>query len=77
MPQVPQLPDPGNRAPGPSVPDRWTDLIAFLAILALGGALMIVISATAVSIATMSVALGGLYRLWKQPHSSDHDRRPR
>jgi hypothetical protein len=71
MSQVPQLPDPGSRAPRPSDPSRWIDLIAFLGVLALGGILMTVVPATAVSVATICVALGGLYRLWKlsQPAS--------
>jgi hypothetical protein len=73
---------PGNsfddrlRRPRPRNSSRWIDLIAFLAVLALGGALIAVVSTTAVSVATICVALGGLYRLWKRSPASEDDRRP-
>lgn len=73
MDQLPQLPDPGTRQPSARDSRRWIDLIAFLAVLALGGFLMAVVPATAVSIATVCAALGGLYRLWKRPHAPDGD----
>ena len=70
MSPVPQIPNPSNRAPSPRDPNRWIDLIAFLGVLALVGALALVVPVTAFSIATTCVALGGLYRLW-QSHSND------
>jgi len=76
MPQVPQLPGPGSHAPSPRDSSRWIDLIAFMAVLALGGALMTLVPASAVSVATVCVALGGLYRLWKRPHASESARPP-
>jgi hypothetical protein len=76
MSPIPELPGPVNRPSGPRDSSRWIDLIAFLAVLALGGALMAVVSTTAVSVATICVALGGLYQLWKRSHASNDDRRP-
>jgi len=73
MSQLSRLPDTGKRTPSPRDPDRWVDLIAFLAVLTLGGVLMAVIPTTAVSIATVFVALGGLYRLWKRSRRPDDD----
>jgi len=73
MSHLPQIPHPGNHAPSPRGPNRWIDLIAFLAVLALGGALILAVPGTAFSIATTCVALGGLYRLWRS-HSSDDDK---
>jgi hypothetical protein len=43
---------------------QWIDLIAFLAVLALGGFLMAFGHATVGSLASACAALGGLYTLW-------------
>jgi hypothetical protein len=43
---------------------QWADLIAFLAVLALGGILMAFGHATAGSLAGLCAALGGLYTVW-------------
>jgi hypothetical protein len=48
-------------------PTPWVDLIAFLAILALSGALMALGRATAGSLATVCAALVGLYAAYKWP----------
>jgi hypothetical protein len=58
------------RFPHPDDHGQWIDLIAFLAVLALGGILMAFGHATAGSLATVCAALGGLYTLWT------HRRRP-
>jgi ABC-type multidrug transport system fused ATPase/permease subunit len=50
---------------------RWIDLIAFLAVLALGGVLIALGHITAGSLATICAALGGLYGVWMRLHSSN------
>ena len=55
------------KLPRSSSPTPWIDLIAFLAILALGGVLMALGRATAGSLATVCAALAGLYAAYKWP----------
>jgi hypothetical protein len=66
MSKVPQSPSPGNPPRSSRDPNPWIDLIAFLAILVLGGVLIAVGAVTAGSLATVCAALGGLYGLWKR-----------
>ena len=66
MSKVPQLPRMGNPAPRSRDSSPWVDLIAFLAILALGGILIALGRTTAGSLATICAALGGLYGVWKR-----------
>lgn len=56
----------GNPAPRSRDTSPWVDLIAFLAILALGGILIALGRTTAGSLATICAALGGLYGVWKR-----------
>lgn len=69
-----KLPQP-SRSGNPDSPTRpaspWVDLIAFLAILALGGVLIAFGRVTAGSLATICAALGGLYGVWKRLRPSD------
>lgn len=67
MYQVPQLPDTGSRAPRRRDPDRWPDVVAFVAILCLGGVLIAFGYATAGSLAAICAAL---FAAWKQLSSS-------
>jgi LPXTG-motif cell wall-anchored protein len=56
---------------------QWIDLIAFLAVLALGGILMAFGHATVGSLATLCAALGGLYTVWtrrRRPGDSSNAR---
>jgi hypothetical protein len=69
MSNLPQVPGPGNPAPRSHDSSRWIDLIAFLAILALGGVLIALGGTTAGSLAAICAALGGLYRIWKRARS--------
>ena len=71
MPKVPQLPHSGNPARRPGGSGPWIDLIAFLAVLTLGGVLMALGRTTAGSLATICAALGGLYAIWKRPRFPD------
>lgn len=71
MSQVPQLPRMGNTAPRSRDSSPWVDLIAFLAILALGGILIALGRTTAGSLATICAALGGLYGVWKRFRGRD------
>jgi hypothetical protein len=71
MSKLPQPPDSGNPAPRRRNSRPWVDLIAFLAVLTLGGALIAFGRVTAGSLATICAALGGLYAVWKRPRSSD------
>jgi hypothetical protein len=71
MSNVPQLPRPGNPTPRSRDSSTWVDLIAFLAILALGGILIALGRTTAGSLATICVALGGLYGVWKRFRGRD------
>jgi hypothetical protein len=70
MPDVPQLPRSSDPAPARN-PNHWVDLIAFLAVLALGGALIALGHITAGSLATVCAALAGLYGVWKHVRSSN------
>lgn len=67
VPQLSRFSDPDNRSRNSN---RWIDLIAFLAVLALGGVLIALGSTTAGSLATICAALGGLYAVWKRFSSS-------
>jgi len=71
MSKVPQLPHQGNPAPHSGNSNPWVDLIAFLAVLALGGALIALGHTTAGSLATICAALGGLYAVWKRLRISE------
>jgi len=71
MSNVPQLPRSGDLATHSHNSGRWIDLIAFLAVLALGGALIALGHVTAGSLATICAALGGLYGVWKRLHYSN------
>jgi hypothetical protein len=73
MSQVPHLPDPGNYAPRHRDLSRWIDLIAFLAILCLGGALLALGYASAGSLTAICAAL---FAAWKQLGSSRHELPP-
>jgi 4-hydroxybenzoate polyprenyltransferase len=70
MSDTPQPP----RSSDPAIPtrnsSRLIDLIAFLAVLALGGVLMALGHITAGSLATVCAALGGLYGVWKRLRSN-------
>jgi hypothetical protein len=70
MSKLPQLP----RSSNPASPSRhsspWIDLIAFLAVLALGGIVMAFGRTTAGSLPAICAALGGLYGVWKRFRSS-------
>lgn len=68
MSNVPQHPDSGNPAPGSGPSSSLIDLIAFLAVLALGGLLLAFGHTTAGSLAASCAALGGLYAAWKRLH---------
>jgi hypothetical protein len=70
MTKVPQLPHSGNSDSRSGSSSPWIDLIAFLAILALGGVLIAFGRVTAGSLATICAALGGLYGVWKRFRSS-------
>lgn len=70
MSNLPQVPGPGNPAPRSYDSCRWIDLIAFLAVLALGGVLIAFVGTTAGSLATICAALGGLYGIWKRARFS-------
>jgi hypothetical protein len=74
MAPVPHLPSPSHRTPSPRDPNRWIDLLAFLGVLALGSVLALVAPTTLLSVATLAVALGGLYRLWKRSDSPGDDK---
>jgi hypothetical protein len=65
MDQLPKIPDPGNRLAHYRDSSRWIDLIAFLAVLALGGALIALSGVSIASVATTVAALGWLYGVWK------------
>lgn len=71
MPKVPQLRAGGNPTPRPRSSRAWADLIAFLAVLALGGILIALGHVTAGSLATACVALGGLYAVWQRLRPAD------
>jgi hypothetical protein len=71
MSNVPQPQSSGNPASRSRNPSPWIDLIAFLAILTLGGVLIAFGRVTAGSLATICAALGGLYGAWKRLRSSD------
>lgn len=64
MTNVPQLRVGGN--PPPRGSRAWIDLIAFLAVLALGGILIAFGHVTAGSLATICAALGGLFAVWQR-----------
>jgi hypothetical protein len=64
MSKIPQPPHSGNSVPGPRDSSPWVDLIAFLAVLCLGGLLIAFGRTTAGSLATICAALGGLYAMW-------------
>jgi hypothetical protein len=66
MPNVPQPPDDRNPAFPPRRPSPWTDLIAFLGVLCLGGVLIALGHIPAGSLATICAALGGLYAIWRR-----------
>lgn len=70
MSKVPQPPRSSNPAPPSRSSNPWIDLIAFIAILALGGVLIAFGRVTAGSLATICAALGGLYGVWKRFRSS-------
>ena len=70
MSNVPQLPRSSDPVTSSRNSNRWIDLIAFLAVLALGGVLIAFGRTTAGSLATICAALGGLYGVWKRFHSS-------
>jgi hypothetical protein len=71
MSNVPRLPRSGDPTPRSRNSSTWIDLIAFLAILALGGVLMALGHTTAGSLATICAALGGLYGVWKRFRARD------
>lgn len=49
---------------------RWqSDLTAFIAVLAIGGALIVVGHLTPTALTTVSTALATLYAAWKVRHS--------
>lgn len=71
MTNVPQLQTDGKPAPRPRIPRLWVDLIAFLAVLALGGLLIVLGHVTAGSLTAACVALGGLYAVWQRQRPPD------
>ena len=71
MPKVPRVPHSGSPAPRSGGSNTWVDLIAFLAVLTLGGVLMALGHTTAGSLAAICAALGGLYAIWKRPRFPD------
>ena len=71
MSKVPRSPHSGDHAIQSRYSSRWIDLIAFLAVLALGGVLIAIGRVTAGSLATICAALGGLYGVWKRFRSSN------
>jgi hypothetical protein len=73
MDQLPQLPDSGNQAARHIDSSRWIDLIAFLAVLALGGALIALSGVSIGSVVTTCTALGWLYGVWKRPRAGRDD----
>ena len=77
MEQLPQLPDSGNRAAQHHVSSRWIDLIAFLAVLALGGALIALSGVSIGTVATTCAALGWLYGVWKRTRPPSDERADR
>lgn len=60
MSRLPHLPPSSN-------PNPWADAIVFLGILALGGVLIALGSATASSLGAVCAALGGLWAVYKWP----------
>lgn len=70
-PKVPQLRVDGNPALRSRSSRDWADLIAFLAVLGLGGILIALGHVTAGSLATACVALGGLYAVWQRLRPAD------
>jgi hypothetical protein len=64
MLKLPQLPNASNPAHRPGNPRSVIDLIAYLAVLALGGVLIGLGHITAGSFALTCTALGGLYAVW-------------
>jgi hypothetical protein len=66
MTNLPQRPRAGKPAPGPGNSPSWEDLVAFLAVLALGGALITLGQATVGTLAASFAILGALYGIWKR-----------
>lgn len=65
MSNLPQVQGPGKPAASHAHDSsRWIDLIAFLAVLALGGVLIALADTTAGSLTAICAALGGLYGIW-------------
>lgn len=72
MPKAPRLPRTGNPASRSGSSSPWADLIAFLAVLALGGVLISLGHTTAGSLAAICAALGSLYAVWARLRLSGH-----
>jgi hypothetical protein len=66
MTNLPQRPRPGKPTPGPGNSPSWKDLVAFLAVLALGGVLITLGQATVGTLAAIFAILGALYGIWKR-----------
>jgi hypothetical protein len=69
MSNVPQSEGPGKDDPGSRKSGPGYDLIAFLAILVLGGVLIALGHTTAASVATVCAALAALFAAWIRLHS--------
>jgi hypothetical protein len=52
------------------------DLVAFVAILVIAGAFIVVAHEAAVLFVTTCAALGGLYEVWRRLRSSQGERQP-
>jgi hypothetical protein len=61
-----------NKAPSREPQSGWADLLAFVAVLATGAALIIAGHVTTGGLATASIALVGLYAAWRRYRGDRH-----
>lgn len=72
----PRLPRSGSTAPRSGNSGHWIDLIAFIAVLTLGGGLIALGHITAGSLTAICAALGGLFMVWMRFRTSGGNRPP-